>query len=202
MKNLIILGVPRAGKSHLSAVVSKQLVANGYATTILPADIVLSCLDKCKRKSLSYNILRIAKHVFPFLNKMRKQKLINDMSLFVKNFIRNLPDDKVLVFEGAYIGPDVAARYFDLSNTKIVVIGYPNADIEQKMQDIRKYHHGVSPLIKKTDEQLHARVQAYINQSRTHWEYCKSNNIMFIDTSVDYHGAINSFAENVTEFLQ
>lgn len=202
MKSLVILGVPRAGKTRLSTVVAQQLARQGYITSILPADVILSCLDKCRKTPVWRFVVRPLRHVIPGLNRMTHQKLIKNMLIFSRNFCKVCPDDKVVIYEGAYVTPRVAARWFDLKNTKIVVIGYPNPDIEQKMQDIRKYNRGVSPLIKKTDDQLRARVQEYVNISRQYQQESEKYGFVFLDTSTDYHGTINKFAENIVEFLK
>ena len=201
MKSLVILGVPRAGKTRLSTKVAGQLAKEGFVPCVLPADVILSSLDKCRKTLFWRYVIRPLKHVVPFANKISKQRLINKMVVFSRNFFKSIPDDKVVIFEGAYITPEEAIKKFDLNATKIVVIGYTHADIKQKMADIRKYSRGVSPLIKKTDEELYNRVAGFIAKSQEHKKMSEKYGLVFLDTSDDYCGTINSFAENIVDFL-
>ena len=201
MKTLVILGVPRAGKTRLSTKVAEQLAKQGFVPCVLPADVVINSLDRCRRTPFWRYVVRPLKHVVPFGNRLSKKRLVKTMIMFVKNFFKVIPDDKVVVFEGAYISPEVALKSFDLNTTKIVVIGYTHVDIKQKMSDIRKYNRGVSPLRKKTDEELYARVKNFIAISNEYKKICEKHGLVFLDTSDDYHGTINSFAENIVNFL-
>ena len=201
MKALVILGVPRAGKTRLSTVVAEQLAKQGYITSILPADVIRSCLDKVRKTWFYRYIVRPSRHIFPFVGNISSQRLTKNMLIFSKNFIRSIPDDKIVIFEGAYIDPNLAAHNFDLTKTKIVVIGYTKPDIEQKMSDIRKYNRGVSPLRNKSDSELRERVKKYVDISRDYKKMADKHGFVFLDTSNDYHGTINSFAENIVEFL-
>lgn len=201
MKTLVILGVPRAGKTCLSTQVAKQLAKADYVPCVLPADVILSSLDKCRKTFFWRIVIRPLKHIIPGANKISKRNLVNKMIIFSKNFFKSIPDDKVVVYEGAYITPDVAAKVFDLNTTKIVVIGYTNPDIKQKMADIRKYNRGISPLINKSDKELYKRVTNFVALSQKYKKSCEKYGFVFLDTTTDYHGTINSFSENIVQFL-
>lgn len=201
MKNLVILGVPRAGKTNLSKQVAIQLAKDGFVVSLIPGDTLISSLEKCRNTPLWKIFVRPFRHLLPLFKRISKKRLVNNMLIFIKNFIRVIPDDKIVIFEGAYISPEKAVKSFDKNNTKIVIIGYPNADIKQKMADIRKYNRGVSPLRNKPDDELNKIVQGLVAQSRNYQETAKKYNLAFVDTSTDYYGAINKFAENIKDFL-
>jgi acetyltransferase-like isoleucine patch superfamily enzyme len=169
--------------------------------TLLPGDTVLTCLWHARKTAFWRICIRPLRHVFPFIMRHDNNKLKRDAINFVKTFMEKIPQDKIVITEGTFISPDVAINEFDLSCVKLAIIGYPNADVEQKMHDIRKYNRGVSQLRNKPDEQLRPIVQNYVNLSSEYQNFAQKHGVAFIDTSHDYHGAINDFAKNIAKFF-
>lgn len=202
MKHLVILGVPRAGKSYLSTRVVKQLdKTTGKIVVLLPADDVIGALNQSRRTLLWRIFVRPLRHTFPFVKRASKEHLVHNALVFVKSFIGLDNNNQVVVFEGAYFSPEYIHKHLRSKNIKIVVVGYPNADVEQKVADIRKYDKGRSPLSKKSDIELRAAVNNLIEQSRQYEQMAKKYKLTFLDTSNDYHGTLDRFAENIVKFL-
>lgn len=51
MKNLIIIGIPRAGKTTLAKCVAQEIGKNGYPVSVVSADAILGGLTQIRKKS-------------------------------------------------------------------------------------------------------------------------------------------------------
>ena len=200
MKSLIILGVPRAGKSTLAKYVVKQLVQDGVPVTLLSADSLIGGLT-AKRNSLMWRcFVRPLRHIFPFLRRQSKISLHRDLCRFIKRFFEETSSDFPVIFEGAYITPAQAEHIFDQKKCKIVVVGYPNANVQEKIADIKKFDNK-SPISRLNEEQMKTRISNLVNLSRQYQAESK-NKFVFLDTSKEYHKTLSDFAENISEFLK
>lgn len=201
MKSLVILGIPRAGKSHLSHNVARHLALDGYTASIISADAVIGGLT-AQRKTLFWRMfVRPMRHILPFIGRHSQRNIIRNMKQFVGRFINESTDNSIVIFEGAYITPTEALKIFDTNKCKIVVVGYPNANVDDKIAEIRKYDNKSSYIARMNDKKIHTQVQNFINLSKL---YQKQSNgkFTFLDTSKDYHGTLNNFVDGVTEFLK
>ena len=200
MKSLIILGVPRAGKSTLAKYVVKQLVQDGVPVTLLSADSLIGGLT-AKRNGLMWRcFVRPLRHIFPFLRRQSKISLHRDLCRFIKRFFEETSSDFPVIFEGAYITPAQAEHIFDPEKCKIVVVGYPNANVQEKIADIKKFDNK-SPISRLNEEQMKTRISNLVNLSRQYQAESK-NKFVFLDTSKEYHKTLSDFAENISEFLK
>lgn len=200
MKNLIILGVPRAGKSTLAKYVVEQLIDDGVPVTLMSADALIGGLT-ARRNSVMWKIfVRPWRHVFPFMRRTSKRKLQKDMRRFITRFFDETSLDFPVIFEGAYISPNEAMHMFDAKKCKIVVVGYPNTNASQKLADIRKFDKD-SPLSKLNKHDANHRIHGLIETSKK-YQLQSLNKFVFLDTSTDYHETLRDFAKNVSKFLQ
>ena len=200
MNSLIILGVPRAGKSTLAKYVLKQLIQDGIPVTLLPADSLVGGLTAKRNGFMWHLIVRPMRHIFPFLRRQSKISLHRDLCRFIKRFFEETSSDFPIVFEGAYISPAQAEHLFNQNKCKIVVVGYPNADVQEKIADIKKFDNK-SPISRLNDEQIHARIRNLINLSKQ-YQHESKNKFVFLDTSKEYHKTLCDFAKNISEFLK
>ena len=182
MKNLIILGVPRAGKSTLATNVAKKLSECGDPISLINADAVMGGLTAERRNH-------------------SKQQMRKNLVNFIGRFLDETAQTSTVIFEGAYISPEYATKIFNTKKFKIVVIGYPNISAEDKCKDIRKFDKK-TPLNSLNDSELFNRISGLIKTSQEYQKQCKKYKMTFIDTSYDYHGEIKKFTENVCEYLK
>ena len=199
MKNLIILGVPRAGKSTLAHLCARQLAKDGIPVALMSADAIIGGLTAQRNGFLWHTFIRPIRHLFPFIRRKSKQKLQSGMRRFIQRFFDETSQEIPIIFEGTYISPNMAAEIFDMNKCKIVVVGYPNINPDVKIADIRKFDKG-SPISGLNDNAIKQRVKSHILTSRQFMEQSK-NRFVFLDTSNDYHGTLGEFAKNVTKFL-
>jgi hypothetical protein len=122
------------------------------------------------------------------------------MLSFVTRFIRETGDVVPVVYEGAYIDPEVANKIFDKKKCMIVVIGYPNCKMADKIADIRKFDKK-TPYSQHSDTDLEKIIAQNIEKSRKMMTMAKKYRFMFIDTSSDYHGAIDRAATEIYKKL-
>lgn len=201
MKNLIIIGIPRAGKTALAKSVAQKIGATGYATSMISADALIGGLTQIRKRNFFYaTIYRPVKHIIPFMARSYKISLVRDLHNMVARFLAEQADVSTVIYEDAYLTPWQAVRIFDKKRFKIVAIGYPNADIHQKMADIRQFD-GASPANRKDDAALQRMITNLVNNSRRLAHDAEKLGIPFIDTSTNYHGEINKFTDNVLNFL-
>lgn len=201
MKNLIIIGIPRAGKTTLAKCVAQEIGKNGYPVSVVSADAILGGLTQIRKKSFFYTaVVRPCKHILPFISTAYKIKLMSDLYKFVPRFLSEQSEVLTVIYEDPYLSIDTAKQIFNKKKFKIVAIGYPNADIDKKIADIRKFDSN-TPANRKNDEKLHIFVQTMINNSRNLAAKAKKHKILFIDTSNNYNAEIKKFAKSATQFL-
>lgn len=199
MKNLIILGVPRAGKSTLAKYVTKQLISEGVPVVLMPADSIVGGLT-ARRAGFMWRIfVRPTRHIFPCLLKRSKKSLENNLCRFIKRFVDETSLDFPIIFEGAYISPSKAEHMFDPQKCKIVVVGYPNATLEEKIKNIRQFDDNTA-ISKQDDITIKKTITTFIKISKQYEKESK-NKFVFLDTSKQYHKTLCDFAKNVSEFL-
>lgn len=202
MKNLIIIGIPRAGKTTLAQTVAREIGAAGHAVSVVSADALVGGLTQVYKRNLFYaGFIRPLKHVFRFLDRQYTARLIRDLHIMAGRFLNEQADVSTVIYEDAYLTVDRAIKLFDKKRFKIVAIGYPNANPDEKMADIRR-HDGNTPANRMDDAELRKFVDAMMDNSRRLAHDAMKCKIPFIDTSVDYRGAIDDFAKNVIKFLK
>lgn len=202
MKSLIIIGVPRAGKSTLGACCARQIGRAGHAVSLMGGDCLMGGIQAIYQASPLYRALyRPMKHMVPALARAYNERLWRDLAAFTTRAVSEQAAQSVVIYEGVYLSPRAAVKMFDPAHFRIVAIGYPNADIDEKMRDIRAFDTN-TPASRRSDAQLRQYIARYVESSRRLACECEKYGITFIDTSTDYTGQINRFADNVMELLK
>ena len=201
VKSLVIIGVPRSGKTTLAKTVLGLFSADKQPVAFLSADSIIGGLTDMQKQNVFWGIfIRPMRHIIPKLNSKTKTTRIKSMLSFVSRFIRETGDIVPVVYEGAYIDPEFAHKTFDSKKCMIVVIGYPNCSVADKIADIRKFDKK-TPYSQRSAQDLEKLVAQNIEKSRKMMEMAKKYGYMFIDTSTDYHGAIKRAATEIYKKL-
>lgn len=200
MKNLVILGCARAGKSYLSKQITKQLTIKGKVASLLPADVFLGSVHRHDCGILWRMGLRKIVHAVPWFERIHQKSLHKRFVDFSLYFMSIIEKDIVVVFEGTHIKPSEAIKIFSPDKYKIVIVGYPNISISEKIKDIKKYDVD-SYLKNKTDDQLKSIIASNISESKRDFDFAQQHGLTYIDTSKDYQTTINNFAKNIYEFM-
>lgn len=87
------------------------------------------------------------------------------------------------IVEGHFIRPKDVAQL--AANTSAVFFGYPEADPQEKLQQLKSYAAASVPDGAETDddEKLLKQINRWIDFSRELREQCRQHDILFVDTS-------------------
>ena len=169
MKNIFIGGVAKSGKSRLSNNLCKK-----YGMNHIPVDYFAS--------SFKHNFSEIGITSNVIIDKKSSELLAKFLSRFIE--IVESKDDEYFVIDSAHIYPVDIIKYLDPSKWDIYYLGYPNTTAEEKIKEIKKYSKG-GWTSKKSEEELLKIFDELIEISKDIEDECKSNNLIFIDTSND-----------------
>lgn len=92
MKNIIIVGVSRAGKTTLAQAVARAIGATGMAVSFISADALFGGVTEIKKHSLFYvAFARPLKHLIPALGRRHKRNLRRDLHTVRTDLLMNRP---------------------------------------------------------------------------------------------------------------
>ncbi|MDR1071470.1 MAG: hypothetical protein LBL21_02415 [Rickettsiales bacterium] len=184
MKNLIILGVERSGKSSLA----EMLIARGGFS-----DVSMDYLAD----SITYGL--------PQVGLKDDSEIDNPTFLsFMQKMIDTFPYAKlphVTIIEGIRISPRKAVEITKPDEYKIVVLGYPNRTATEVLKRIREKEQDNCWTKDENDEFILEWVDKWIERSKIYQKDCHELGLTFIDTSFDFENSLNDFANNICEFL-
>ena len=167
MKNILIIGVSRSGKTRLAKKLKKE---NNY--NYIPLDYFTSSL---KRNFPSTNIKS---------NVVIDKESSKNLALLLSRVIEIIDfQEEKYIIDSAHLYPEDIIKYIDLDKWDIYCLGYPNISKEEKLEQIRKYDKENHWTNKKSDTELLNTLSELINISKILEEQCKEYNINFIDTS-------------------
>jgi adenylate kinase family enzyme len=176
MKNFIIGGVPRSGKSILS----KRLCST-LAMAYFPLDSLVSTFGR----------------VFPELGISHTSEdhiaVCDQLWPFVCEWITHLVyEDLSFLFDGYHLQPTNIRKDIDPQAFNILFLGYPHAQPAQKAAEIRQYARKGDWTETLDEEALTALVRRYIDESKHLQAECLQYGFDFIDLS---HGFPNQLTE-------
>ncbi len=180
MKNILIAGVAKSGKSLFCKKLAKKTNYNH-----IPLDYFTASM---KRNFPNWGI--------------KSSVIINDTSKKLStllNTVTNLIDDtdEKFIIDSAHIMPSDIIDNINRDNWNIYFFGYPNISAKDKLYEIRKYIKDGWP-IKKDDNELLIILEKLINISKEISEQCKKYNIKFIDTSFNINKTINKLLNEIS----
>lgn len=187
MKNIIIGGVPRSGKSILS----KQL-CSALDMAYFPLDSLVSTFGR----------------VFPQLeishtNTSDHLAVCNRLWLFICEWIRHLVyEDLSFIIDGYHIQPENVFNDINPQGFSILFLGYPEAQPAQKAAEIRQ-HARQGDWTEMLDEQsLLALVERYIQESRHLQAECRRYGYPFVNISHKFLKTLDDASDAFFEALQ
>lgn len=123
MKDIIIIGCPRSGKTTLANMLQKQI---NYQ--IISLDSLVYAFEQN----------------FPQIGISRKgsfheksQKIVPFLSKYIKNYKLDYPNQNFII-EGCQMTPYDIIQKFDIRQIKCICLGYPNANQKSILENIRK----------------------------------------------------------------
>lgn len=167
MKNILILGVAKSGKSYFAKKINKDRKYN-----YIPLDYFTS--------SFKYNIPESGITSNVIIDKNSSRKLAKFLSRVIE-IIDSVDNEKYLI-DSAHIYPEDIVKYIDRKKWDIYYLGYPNISVEDKLIELRKYVHDGWPA-KKNDDELKEILKGLINISKEIKNQCIKYDLIFIDSS-------------------
>lgn len=167
MKNLLILGAARGGKTTLAKMVSQKW---GYG--IVSVDALVSAFEEkfpqLGIKHHSDEAKKIAPFIFAYLDALEY----------------NHPKANFVV-EGYHIPLSFAAEKIKRNLFEVVVLGYSQLSPEEALANVRKYEQKFDYTKAMSDKEILDMVTRHINHSKEVALECQKFNFRFVDTSYD-----------------
>ncbi len=188
MKNLVILGASRAGKSTLAYTINK--IYPNYQ--ILTGDAVRRAFqDIFPRMGINnYN------------GKGMKEDFAKFSACLFKTHIKDNQGVYQYIFDSCDISAENAVRFFQDNSTIIVFLGYTQLVAEQAFQNYRKYEKETDWTVRKTDEELLDFAEKWVEKSKIFKQDCEKFKIRYVDTSYNREKVLDNLIKELTEELK
>ncbi len=169
MKNIIILGVARSGKSTLARMIKMKYP--NY--NIIDGDCIRNAFEK----------------IIPEvnINHVNGSGMEEKFSKFCLKLFENQIKEQNhyfnYIFESCDINPIQIKEYFDIPNTIIFFLGYPGLTVEETVNNYKKYAEEGDYMLKKSEDEIISRAIKWTNKSKELMELCSELNMKFVDVS-------------------
>lgn len=173
MKNIIIAGVSRAGKSTLAKSISKK-----YNYTYIPFDSIVSTLEEL------YPCTDI-KHMDE--NKGISPSIAKLLDAYIKHLSY---EDINYVIDMYQIFPTDMKMLTDTDNHLVVYLGYSESTPAQKLDDIRTHARDKDWTKNTSDEEMISILSKFISEDKLMRQECLTVDYSYFDTGVDFSKTI------------
>lgn len=176
MKNILIAGVAKSGKSTIC-----KKICEGGKYNHIPFDYITASM---KRNYPEWGV--------------KSDVIINDTSIILCTLFKTMTDiindtEEKFIIDCAHIYPHDIVNKLNLNKWKIIFVGYPNINMNEKISNIRKYDiNGWTT--KKSDEELKNIIGKLKKISKIIKKECDEYNFTFIDTSDNFEDVINNIS--------
>ena len=187
MKNILIFGICRTGKSTFSKMIQKEFT--NYQ--IIEVDTIISALQKT-----------IPNIPIGFIHdNLKENKLPEFLNLFIQKNINKNGKELGFIINGDSIMPDDLFKYFDLKNTIVYYFVTEKLSPNQILENCRKHDLSEEWTTRRTDEELLNHFKFYKKIENKIIADCKKYNIKCIDTSENRKIILNELLEDLKKEL-
>lgn len=184
MKNILILGIPRAGKSTLSKMIAKKY--NNYIT--IDTDSIRDAFQ----------------HALPStkINKYNGKGMKDDFPKFIEQLLyweSYNNQEYNYIIDSADISPLKAKELFNNDKNIIIFLGFLNITVEEVFENCRKYDKENSWSKKVPDKELKEILKRYVDRSKELYIECKKYNFKFFDTAFNREKVLNEIILYIEE---
>lgn len=181
--NILLMGPSRVGKTMLSNMIASKI--KGYGKISVDA-LKLAFKDCFPELGVGFNNEDVNVKQFPdFVEKYF------DISIYKDN------DNGVFyLIDGGRLPNEVALRFKDKPNTLVVFVGKPNISVENYFKQIRKFEtiYDYGGWTKRLDDKtLRKWCTSWIKDSKRDEQFCKDNNLIYLDTSLNQKQVLREF---------
>lgn len=179
MKNILILGTGRVGKTTLAKMIHKEC---GHS--LISVESILGSFQTLYPEIGMRHDVYCDKLITPFIAE------------YIKGAMYSHPDCK-LVIEGYHVHPQTAKTLIDQNEFQIIVLGCPNLTPEQALINIRKYDDNSCWTQSMSDDFILNHAKNHISQAKNLQIECKKLDIPFYDTSLNRSKVLTYILETV-----
>lgn len=183
MKNIMIFGVCRTGKTTFSKMIQKEY--NNYQ--IIEVDTIISALQKT-----------IPNVPIGFIHdNLKENRLPEFLNLFIQKNINKNGKELGFIINGDSILPEDLSKYFDLKDMIVYYFVTEKLSPEQILENCRKFDSKEEWTTRRSDEELLSHFKFYKDIEKKIINDCKMYNIKCIDTSENRQILFNQLLDEV-----
>lgn len=169
MKNIMILGICRTGKTTFSKMIQKEF--KNYQ--IIEVDTIISALQKT-----------VPNVPIGFIHdNLKENKLPQFLNLLIEKNINKNGKELGFIINGDSILPEDLIKYFDLNNMIVYYFVTEKLSSEQILENCRKFDSKEEWTTRRSNEELLKHFKFYKDIEKKIISDCKKYNIKCIDTS-------------------
>ncbi|MCH5167647.1 MAG: hypothetical protein J1F35_07155 [Erysipelotrichales bacterium] len=183
MKNILILGPGRAGKSTLSRML-KEKIPN---YNLIHTDAI--------RNAIQFNLP--CEYVEEFLNYKENNFFQKVLLNFLSEQSEQDKNSYGVILEGAQILPETLSNYSDIDNTIVIYIGHGKLSKKELFELVRKNDTEKDWSFYKTDVELEEYINEFYEKHLYLKQECEKYGFNYIDTSNNRSEILNELVENI-----
>jgi len=175
MKNVIIAGVSRAGKSTLA-----KKIAKDYQMSYIPFDSIVSTLEELyPQTGISHQDENI--------------EMSKSIAVFLKGFMKHLEyEDINYVLDLYQVFPSDIKDLFKADTHILIYLGYPYLCAEDKLIHVRKHAREKDWTNRVEDAEMIRILDLFIKESKLMENQCKKEHVDFFDTGELFEETLNN----------
>lgn len=184
MKNIILIGASRAGKSSFTKLLNEKI----KNLSLIKTDLLRLAFREAIIKDNTINT-----------NQLKQNPDYITYILSYYKFANKYDTEYIKVIDTVDFGP----KDFNLfENSIMICLGYPSITPEEVVKNWRKYDTVLDWTKKKSDEELIEIATSEIKNSKQLHEECKKYNVKFIDTSYNRNDVLKELLEDVLKEIE
>lgn len=176
MKNIIIAGIPRAGKTTLA----KRLFKNLTNYNLIEEDILNSALMDVYK----YHIAKPDENGILNINLWETNQLCDALLKRYVSYLNNCEKDIGVILDTYSLKIGELKKFSDKGDI-VVVLGISSITAEEFFKNIRKYDTCEERTFYQNDFMLMNEIECYIQDSCKYKKQCDELGLVYIDTSTE-----------------
>lgn len=184
MKNIILIGASRAGKSSFTKLLNEKI----KNLSLIKTDLLRLAFREAivKNNTINTNILK------------QNPDYINYILSYYK-FANKYDTEYIKIIDTVDFTPKDSALF---ENSIMICLVYPNITPEEVVKNWRKYDTELDWTKNKSDEELIEIAATEIENSKFLQHECKKYNVKFIDTSYNRNAKLKELLEDVLKEIE
>ena len=183
MKNIMILGICRTGKTTFSKMIQREF--NNYQ--IIEVDTIISALQKTI-KDIPIGFIH---------DNLKENRLPEFLNLLIQKNINKNGKELGFIINGDSILPQDLLKYFDLKNMIVYYFVNENLSPEQILTNCRNFDSEKEWTTRWSDDKLLNHFKFYKDIEKKIISDCKKYNIKCIDTSQNRQIILKQLLEEI-----